>query len=482
MDNIIELLRKEVKRVKHMKGESNIRTHIIRGVFLKKLGYDEENSIDECSMVNDFCDLYVPITEKLGLPIEIKKVSHPLKITDVKQLREYAGVHGQQFGLLTNGYEYLLANFHIIPNSTITGHCLESYIIFWFDIFNEKGDGKTELKYFKYLSYQHLYKDKVTSFFSDIVQYREWKFAQGLKKSSWLSYKSTLYRFFDYYIDNELQDEIDMESLKRAYEKIDISVYDRFVKYLQSDGDILSTSAIRNMHSHLRNMLYELEQHGIIRIVGLGNSRKKNLARYKETEPRKPYTELERQDIETILNFLKSSKTSTRDTVIFLMTVTFGLERSQLLQLKWTDFDNKYKYLTVDGRKIVLPKLLQDYVIELKKELGKAKRKSEIVFLKKQKNKLVPMNEWNMNDVFNSFIKISKDKKWEMFSPNYVRSGLILSLYSAKYSMEEIMYITGIDINNISKYISRDEMMKRVNKNIKWESLYDGLLCKEYKE
>lgn len=235
------------------------------------------------------------------------------------------------------------------------------------------------------------------------------------------------------------------------------------------------------MHSHLRNMLYELEQHGIIRIVGLGNSRKKNLARYKETEPRKPYTELERQDIETILYFLKSLKTSTRDIVIFLMTVTLGLERSQLLQLKWDDFDKGYKHLTVDGRKIVLPKLLQDYVVELKKELEKAKRKNEIVFLKAKKNKLVPMNEWNMNTVFDNFTKISKDKKWEMFSPNYVRSGLILSLYSAKYSIEEIMYITGIDINNISKYISRDEMMKRVNKNINWESLYGGLLCSELK-
>lgn len=103
------------------------------------------------------------------------------------------------------------------------------------------------------------------------------------------------------------------------------------------------------------------------------------------------------------------------------------------------------------------------------------------MFLKKQKNKPVPMNEWNMNDVFNSFIKISKDKKWEMFSPNYVRSGLILSLYSAKYSIEEIMYITGIDINNISKYISRDEMMKRVSKDINWKPLYDGLLCREIK-
>lgn len=482
MKDIIPLLQAEVKRTEHMSSESNVRANVIRGIFLKELGYDVKNCIEECSTVKGFCDLYVPIAGNIALPIEIKSSQHPLKITEVRQLQGYARDKGQRFGLLTNGYEYLLADFQITPNPTIEGHSLESYVVFWFNIFAKKADEKNELKYFKYLSCQHLYKDKVTSFFSDIAQYREWKFAKGFKQSSWTSYKCTLYRFFDYYISNELQDEFDTESLERAYEKIDIGVYNRFVRYLQNDKNVLSTSALRNMHSHLRNMLYELEQHNKIRIVGLGNSRKKNLARYKETELRKPYAKLEVQDIEIILNFLKSSKTAIRDTVIFLLTVTFGLERSQLLQLKWTDFDNKYRYLTVDGRKIILPKLLQDYVIELKKELDKAKKKSEIVFLKKQKNKSVSMDEWNMNTVFKNFTKISRDKKWEMFSPKYVRSGLILSLYSANYSIEEIMYITGIDINSIPKYIPRNEMMKRVSKDIDWKPLYDGLLCREYRE
>ena len=481
MKDIIQLLQKEVKRIEHINSESNIRANVIRGVFLKELGYDEKNSIEEYSVVKGFCDLYVPISNNVALPIEIKNGKDSLKIEEIGQIQRYASSKGQRYGLLTNGFEYILADFQIKPNPTIEGHSLESYIVFWFDIFNEKGDKKNELKYFKYLSYQHLYKDKVTSFFGDIAQYREWKFAQGFKRSSWTSYKSTLYRFFDYYISYELKDEIDRESLERAYEKMDMSVYNRFVKHLQNNKEVLSTSALRNMHSHLRNMLYELEQHRKIRIIGLGNSRKKNLARYTETELRKPYTELEVQDIETILNFLKSSKTATRDTVIFLLTVTFGLERSQLLQLKWTDFDNKCRYLTIEGRKLVLPKLLQDCIMELKKQSEKTKNKSQILFLKNRNNKSVPMDEWNMNTVFDNFMKISKDKKWEMFSPKYVRSGLILSLYASKYSIEDIMYITGIDINSISKYISKDEMLKRRSEKINWEPLYDGLLCRGIK-
>ena len=124
-----------------------------------------------------------------------------------------------------------------------------------------------------------------------------------------------------------------------------------------------------------------------------------------------------------------------------------------------------------------MPELLQRYIKELKRLSEKARIKSPLILQKRQKNKYKPMDEWNINDVFNSFTKISKEKKWVMFSPQYVRNSLILSLYSANYSIEDIMYITGIDINNISKYISKEELLKRRSKKVNWKPLYDGLLC-----
>ena len=359
MVDVINQLKDEVRRIEHMNSESNVRANVIRDVFLKECGYDVKNSIEEESLVNGFCDLYVPINEKIGLPIEIKNGKMPLKVTDVEQLKRYAGVKGQRFGLLTNGYEYLLADFTITPNPTIKGHSLDSYVVFWFDIFKDKGNGWGELKYFKFLTCKHLYEDKTAYFYSDIAQYREWKFEQGLKRISWSAYRSTLYRFFDYYIHCELDDDIYNESFVREYEKIDMSVFNRFIKYLEKDGEVLSTQTLRNTHSHLYTMLYEMRKRQKIRIMNLGDSRKQNLSRYEETDLRKPYTELKSQDIETVLNFLKTSKNSIRDTVIFLLTVTLGLERSQLLQLKWEDFDKGFKHLFVDGRKIILPERLQ---------------------------------------------------------------------------------------------------------------------------
>ena len=167
MVDVINQLKDEVRRIEHMNSESNVRANVIRDVFLKECGYDVKNSIEEESLVNGFCDLYVPINEKIGLPIEIKNGKMPLKVTDVEQLKRYAGVKGQRFGLLTNGYEYLLADFTITPNPTIKGHSLDSYVVFWFDIFKDKGNGWGELKYFKFLTCKHLYEVKTAYFYSD---------------------------------------------------------------------------------------------------------------------------------------------------------------------------------------------------------------------------------------------------------------------------------------------------------------------------
>lgn len=89
------------------------------------------------------------------------------------------------------------------------------------------------------------------------------------------------------------------------------------------------------------------------------------------------------------------------------------------------------------------------------------------------------MREWNINDVFNNFVQITNDEKWKDYSPKFVRKSLIRTMFFAGYSLEDIMYIIGIDINNISKYIKTNELLQRRSKKINWKQLYDGILCRE---
>lgn len=58
---------------------------------------------------------------------------------------------------------------------------LESFIVFWFDIFKMKGKERTELRYFKYLGRDNLYINQSTCFFCDVAQYKVWKYEQGIE-------------------------------------------------------------------------------------------------------------------------------------------------------------------------------------------------------------------------------------------------------------------------------------------------------------
>lgn len=474
MDEVIKQLRTKYKEISDNLYEDNVRDHIIINTFMKAYGYTEYTLGEP--VIKGFCDIFIPIDDKRAFIIEVKRGDKKITDDDIRQVQAYVAGKGQRFSLVTNGHEYVLIDSLITPLPTLIGNSVNSYTVFRFDIFMARGRGVNELKYFKYLSYEYLYVKQLTDFFSDIAQYKVWKREQKREEQSIANYVSTLNRFFDYYANKLLAQKEFNAFDSSLYESININIFDGFIRSISKKSDI-PIDTLRNKHSHLYNMLCELKRHKKIWFISLSESRKESLSRYEETELRKPYEELNERDIDTILNFLKLSKTPVRDTVIFLLTITLGLERSQLLQLKWSDFDKSFKHLFVDGRKIILPERLKNNLTELNQIAEKEKIKSPFVFQKNKKNKYKPVDVWNINDVFNSFTKISKDKKWELYSPQYARNGLILSLYSANYSIEDIMYITGIDINNISNYISRDDMLNRRSKEINWKSLYGGLLC-----
>ncbi|MDF2609027.1 MAG: hypothetical protein K0R92_501 [Lachnospiraceae bacterium] len=76
-------------------------------------------------------------------------------------------------------------------------------------------------------------------------------------------------------------------------------------------------------------------------------------------------------------------------------------------------------------------------------------------------------------------VNISEEEKWSFFSPQYVRNCLVDVLFSAEYSIDEIIYQTGIDVKNIHRYISNEDIIERQMNNPKGlvkKKLFDGLL------
>ena len=146
MDEIINKLRNSYKGIGNKRYENNVRLHVIINTFMEYYGYDVGKCSLEESIVKGFCDVYVPTIGEKALIIEVKNGNRPIEVKDIEQVRTYAGSKGQRFGILTNGYEYVLLDFSIETLPKMEGNVLESYVVFWFDIFKVRTKGKTELR------------------------------------------------------------------------------------------------------------------------------------------------------------------------------------------------------------------------------------------------------------------------------------------------------------------------------------------------
>lgn len=84
--------------------------------------------------------------------------------------------------------------------------------------------------------------------------------------------------------------------------------------------------------------------------------------------------------------------------------------------------------------------ILQRYLAQLYMEKRQNRVKTPYVLQIHYNKQYKPMREWNINDVFDNFAKITNDEKWKNYSPKYVRSCLIKTLFATGYSLEDIIY------------------------------------------
>lgn len=85
------------------------------------------------------------------------------------------------------------------------------------------------------------------------------------------------------------------------------------------------------------------------------------------------------------------------------------------------------------------------------------------------------MTESTINDVFNEFKRI--EEYGDVYSPKSLKICLILSMFYDGYSIEDIIYVTNIDMKNLAKYITTEMIVERRKGTMNWSKLYDGILC-----
>ena len=107
--------------------------------------------------------------------------------------------------------------------------------------------------------------------------------------------------------------------------------------------------------------------------------------------------------------------------------------------------------------------------------------KTDLIFVVYYASKYKKISLGVINDTFNKLKEISNDEKWVDFSPQFVRNSLILKLFECGFSIDDIMYITGVPIENIKNYITTNQIIDRIKKRenkITFESIYGNVLKK----
>lgn len=473
LDDIIKKLKQTYNNIKEESNllEETIKIHVVCNVFLKEMGYD--TTWPACGFeekkANTFADIFLKNnSNNVGLIIETKKCEYVISEIDIIQLADYVRNRNVEYGLLTNGKDYVIINTNIRTAVNYKEDMLRHQVVFWFNIFDSKSKNFTHHDFFRFLSKVSLFDTNLIGYFKDVAQFKAIKFPDN--NSSWYTYKSTLYRFFEHYADTR----------NRYYpgilEEVRVIDFENFIKYKRnltieskSSKNIVTDNAIKNNYSHISSMLNTLVESpfGGIGSTHFDKGREKSIADIISGSSSKEYQSIDNQTFKQAVDFYFSKKMGIRDLAIFLLCCCYGLERNKVQKIKWVEISIKKNnsYIKIDGRDIQLNPLLVSCLKYLKSEKEKKKIKTEFVFVTFRNGKYNNASITTVNTVFDQLIEISDNEKWRNFSPQFARTSLIIKLFDSGYSLDEIIYITGIPVKNIGNYIKSEKIIERAGKS-----------------
>ncbi|AGK97609.1 type I restriction enzyme HsdR N-terminal domain-containing protein [Clostridium pasteurianum] len=169
--------------------------NIIVTKFLEILGYNDEWYIYENDLYNSklYSDISICIdrNKSLLLIVEVKNSNISINDDELEQLSRYMNAKKAEWGIITNGNDFILYNNDIDGN-------IDERVVWKYNLSNNKN-----IQYVRYFSYEYIFKKKVSNFFKYIRQFEVY-FLENNKASSLKGYKGTLYYFFDFLATNKL--------------------------------------------------------------------------------------------------------------------------------------------------------------------------------------------------------------------------------------------------------------------------------------
>lgn len=473
MDLLIKNLKQKLKMIQNKtESEENLKIHVTSWL-LGELGYnvnDFDYEYKLCRRGKDrHADIYIPIGDN-AIFIETKKYSKDLDEDDVRQLIEYLSMHSVLWGILTNGRQHYLINNSINILDGDGSKDILNKVVLYVEIGVGNNRAKNE-KYLKYFSKESIFEKRTVNFYRDIAQFFAWQSFKNEGSKS--GYVNTLYNFFDFYVEKGHDYLTGYRNETLALEEITERDAIEFLKADRPYGRPWEGGVPKTKCSHIRTMFDVLQKSNYIRENRMGNLLERARIEFAGgiSKQRDIENILTKNNIGIIINWLEE-KGAYNKLLLFVLCAYYGFDRTSIINFcssSWEiiDFD-KHTFKFNDKNYLMVSKL--EYALLKMKELyAQDKIKAKwiyTVYTKKYKGKgkVSPISIYVVNGFFKEGIHKLQigNTDWTAFNLQTIRASLILNMYEAGCTLEEISYLTGAPISGmLQPNLISDDMINR---------------------
>ncbi|MCI1478246.1 MAG: type I restriction enzyme HsdR N-terminal domain-containing protein [Clostridium beijerinckii] len=446
--------------------------------FLEYIGYKKEwgtplKRID----AEDECDRLIRCPNGNKLIVEVKSKNYELNDKAKRQLDRYLNSEGIDWGILTNGNQYLLMYSDLKDIKPHEKYCLRYDLICEKFHITSKSMNNLFLNYF---TYDYLFQRKATRLFAEFQRFK----IKSLSSSSSISikqYESANFNFFNY-LSKDNNSIVDLADLKSR----------NLTKYFKNllENKKLSKQTIINKFRYIKSFVDFLEKEDILldRNDFTKVSEEELIKELDLSSAEKEIAPITLDEIESLLKLQENdSKNGLRNILVTQLICYLALSRESLINIKDTDIiaydkKNKKKITSKDIKKQNFDDIEMYYlkINNICVKLPKSMTKTLTAYIKQRKNDRIKFNDFFysqytmdnqrfkkmtvstinqiINDSFNKINSISEERRKHL---NYslLRTSVIKLLYK-NFSLEELSKFTCLNVDTLYKYLIDSDLLK----------------------
>ncbi|WP_393959103.1 type I restriction enzyme HsdR N-terminal domain-containing protein [Priestia megaterium] len=441
--------------------ENNIAFQVILPILTEHLGYKTDWLQMEGKLDKSLRKPDIIIDDKMGkkLIVEIKKPNRTLNSKDIEQVATYLSISNVEWGILTNGLEWILIN-----HSTLRDAKFIDKVVAKVKLNFNKPQGDEHPKNLKYFSYIYLFEKEFTRYQRDLQQFKIYQYTEG-KDTSWNQYKSAVKRLAEY-----------MEERRNYYLELDKLHLNDFIDYFKwlasnpsnsnrslnkhsTNEKKLKEATVKSQYRYLRTFFKRLNEKKFYSSNPLEFVTAKDIINRLGDiviPKEKDKLEVTHEIIESVFEQFEKGHNPLRDRLMFSL-ILIGLDRKEVSQLREKDFNYETLIITdtVKTRKLKLPlglsQLINEYLVFKKQK----QIKSDYLICKSSGE---PLKEGSISWTINNAIKEVSDLNLEKIQQYLIRQYIIDTK-----DVISLVYLTGFDFSKISHILSWDEVSNLAN-------------------